>query len=591
MTRLINQKQVTIVAKRITKEINSVGEMKFPNTIFLELGQGLPVLQLISKNPDQQLDPVRYAKFIDDWTALDLDSGLKENLDYQAQVELLATHLPDLERTLGMSIFANAAQLHPTIPVIARTFWYGLCYGEDGVAHREETIVLKTERPTRIYGECELTPGLIEAIDKGVIDPHFELPVLAGASADHKRAVMNILTPEQRAQAEELIKSRDASKGIDYSDCRTQEEAVAKFAGTFGLNTEQVTDAIGPIGFASDLNPAMFQRPAENGYWNGVYIPDTVEDPKAPEGYTHVIKTGKEHNLYPELKVKTSDTVEQLRKQCGMHHRQDFGDMNTFGVSMMSNGPVLHMASQGKHMGVCASNPEHARILLLGMTEDVLQKYVEKTNLTMKEMQWSIQLLRDNVIEVKSGFNDGRDGEPVYFLDIFDVESVSEHEMRKFQLMVSAQKTPEYKIEQMELNVQAHKLYNSEMNRLMFYAKDMEQEKILDELYQLIYHVNNLSNDQMVHFHIELGEGLIGEFESVVDRGSWETLKRMFKRARQDVITGIEAGQDVTQLVGASVNAYSLGEEPMDVSERVDIFLEHQHDAFFVIPLELWNGK
>ena len=53
----------------------------------------------------------------------------------------------------------------------------------------------------------------------------------------------------------------------------------------------------------------------------------------------------------------------------------------------------------------------------------------------------------------------------------------------------------------------------------------------------------------------------------------------------------IEAGQDVSELAGASVNAHTLGEEPMDVSERVDIFLEHQHDAFFVIPLELWNGK
>ena len=265
MTRSINQKQVTIVATRITKEINSVGEMKFPNTIFLELGQNMPVLQLISKNPDQRLDPVRYAKFIDDWTALDLDSGLKENLDYQAQVELLATHLPDLERTLGMSIFANAAQLHPAIPVIARTFWYGLCYGEDGVAHREETIVLKTERPTRIYGECELTPGLIEAIDKGVIDPHLELPDFAVSPTVHKKAVMDILTPEQKALAEELIQSRDASKGIDYSDCRTQEEAVAKFAGTFKVDPQQVADAVGPVGFIKDVDPAIFQRPARNG--------------------------------------------------------------------------------------------------------------------------------------------------------------------------------------------------------------------------------------------------------------------------------------------------------------------------------------
>ena len=591
MTRSINQKQVTIVATRITKEINSVGEMKFPNTIFLELGQNMPVLQLISKNPDQRLDPVRYAKFIDDWTTLDLDSGLKENLDYQAQVELLATHLPDLERTLGMSIFANAAQLHPTIPVIARTFWYGLCYGEDGVAHREETIVLKTERPTRIYGECELTPGLIEAIDKGVIDPHLELPDFAVSPTVHKKAVMDILTPEQKALAEELIQSRDASKGIDYSDCRTQEEAVAKFAGTFKVDPQQVADAVGPVGFIKDVDPAIFQRPARNGYWNGVYIPDTVEDPEAPEGYTHVIKTGKEHNLYPELKVKTSDTVEQLRKQCGMHHRQDFGDANTVEISLQRNGPVLRMASQGKHMGVCANSAEQAKILLLGMTDDILQKYVEKANLTMKEMQWSIQLLRDNVIEVKTGWTDGNVGEPVYFLDIFDVESVSEHDMRKFQLMISAQKTPEYKIEQMELNVQAHKLYISEMNRLMFYAKSMERSKLLDELYILIHHANNFSNDQMVHFHIELGEGLIGEFEAPVDRGSWQTLLRLFKRARLDVTTGLEAGQDVTQLVGASVNAYSLGEEPMDVSERVDIFLEHQHDAFFVIPLELWNGK
>lgn len=47
----------------------------------------------------------------------------------------------------------------------------------------------------------------------------------------------------------------------------------------------------------------------------------------------------------------------------------------------------------------------------------------------------------------------------------------------------------------------------------------------------------------------------------------------------------------LSTLAGYSYNAQSLGEEPMDVSERVDIFLEHQHDAFFVIPLELWNGK
>ena len=66
---------------------------------------------------------------------------------------------------------------------------------------------------------------------------------------------------------------------------------------------------------------------------------------------------------------------------------------------------------------------------------------------------------------------------------------------------------------------------------------------------------------------------------------------RLFEQAKVAVETELETGQDVTELAGVSFNSRHLGEEPMDVSERVDIFLEHQHDAFFVTPLELWNGK
>ena len=151
---------------------------------------------------------------------------------------------------------------------------------------------------------------------------------------------MDILTPEQRAQAEELIKSRDASKGIDYSDCLTGEAAVAKFVSTMGLNSQQVNDATGPIGFIKDVDPAMFQRPENRGFWDGIRKPT-------------------------------------------------FGSMNTMEISMDRNGPVLRMGSQGKHRGVCAHSAEQAKILLLGMTDDILQKYVEKADLTMKEMQWS----------------------------------------------------------------------------------------------------------------------------------------------------------------------------------------------------------
>lgn len=487
MTRSINQVQVTKVAARVSKEINSVGEMKFPNTIFLELGAGSAVLQLISSQPNQQIDPVKYANWLVEWNALNLEEQLK-GLDYQEQVTLLCMHLPALERHLGMMIMANAATLHPTIPVIAHTYWNGLCYGPDGVEHREETIIVEVKRPTRIMGESELTPGLIDAIDAGVIR-------VADVSLDapnpevHKQVLWNIMSTQG---AEDVSKNPRAKTGFDNISLR----------------------AIG-------------------------------EQPSLPKS-------------------------------------------SPFG---RSEAPVLSLVLKGTHMAVIAESVEHATQLFLTMTDVDLSLYAEKTGLTIKEMQYSIALLRNKQIQAKVGYAGGNTGKPIYFLDIFDVESVSDYEMRKFQIMVSAQKTPEYKIEQMELNVKAHKLYISEMNRLMFYAKDMTQEKILDELYLLIHNVDNFSNDQMVHFHIELGEGLIGEFESAVDRGSWETMKRLFNEARRAVVSGIEAGQDVFELAGASFNAHSLGEEPMDVSERVDVFLEHQHDAFFVIPLELWNGK
>ena len=584
MTRLYNAINVAQIAKRISNEMSLVGN---PNTIFLELGDNHPVLQLIVKYPNQEIGAENYVEFINEWDKLGLEKSIT-GLRYPDQIDLLCEHLPRLQVILGVTIMANAANFHPHIPVIARAYWFDHCYLTESNIGYTASIFVGPKRPLRIPGESEISRGLMEALESGAID---KMADLTTPPANHKQAVMDILTPEQRALAEELIKSCDASKGIDYSDCNSSEEAIAKFAGTFGLDTEQVADAVGPVGFMKDIDPEIFQRPARNGYWNGVYIPDTVEDPKAPEGYTHVIKTGKEHNLYPELKVKTSDTVEQLRKQCGMHHRQDFGDMNTVELSMQRNGPVLRMASQGKHMGVCANSVEQAKTLLLGMTDDILQKYVEKANLTMKEMQWSIQLLRDNVIEVKTGWRDGSVGEPVYFLDIFDVESISEHEMRKFQLMINTQKTPEYKVQQMELNVAAHKQYMAELYKLMFYSKELSLEKRLEDLYFLIINVNNFSNDQMVHFHIELGEGLIGEFEAPVDRGSWQTLLRLFEQAKVAVETELETGQDVTELAGVSFNSRHLGEEPMDVSERVDIFLEHQHDAFFVIPLGLWNGK
>ena len=337
MSNPINRKTIAQVATRVSKEINTTGEMKFPNTIFLEIGEKMPVLQLIAKIPNQVIDVVNYATWIEQWEALGIEKELVGK-EYQEQVTLLCEHLPFLERHLGLMVMANAAQLHPTIPVIKRTYWLDYCFAPDGMEHTSE-IFVEVKRPTRIYGECELTPSLIDAIDKGIIDPN------------------------------------------------------------------------------------------------------------------------------------------------------------------------------------------------------------------------------------------------------------SEYDMRRFQLIDDTQKSPEYKLEQMELNVAAHKQYMSEMHKLMFYAKGLTLEKRLDQLYFLIVHANNFSNDQMVHFHIDLGEGLIGEFEAPVDRGSWQTMLRLFERARLDVTTGVEAGQDVTQLAGASVNAHSLGEEPMDVSERVDIFLEYQHDAFFVIPLELWNGK
>lgn len=609
MTRLYNDVNVVEIAKRISNEMSSVGN---PDTIFLELGDNHPVLQLIVKYPNQEIGTANYIEFINEWDKLGLEKSIT-GLRYPDQIDLLCEHLPRLQTILGVTIMANAANFHPHIPVIARAYWFDRCYSAESKGY-PTSIFIAHKRPLRIQGESEITRGLMEAMGSGAID---KMPDLTTPPANHKQAVMDILTPEQRALAEELIKSRDASKGIDYSDCNSSEEAIAKFAGTFGLSSQQVTEAVGPIGFVNDIDPEIFQRPATNGrlygmeaiermrqrmghrdvsetptgYFGGMVIPDTIEDPEAPEGYTYVIKTGKEHNLYPELKVKTSDTVEQLRKQCGMHHRQDFGDMNTVEISLQRNGPVLRMASQGKHMGVCANSAEQAKILLLGMADDILQKYVEKANLTMKEMQWSIQLLRDNVIEVKTGWRDGSVGEPVYFLDIFDVESISEYDMRKFQLMIKTQKTPEYKIEQMELNVAAHKQYMAELYKLMFYSKELSLEKRLEDLYFLIVNVNNFSNDQMVHFHIELGEGLIGEFEAPVDRGSWQTLLRLFEQAKVAVETELETGQDVTELAGVSFNSRHLGEEPMDVSERVDIFLEHQHDAFFVIPLEFWNGK
>lgn len=601
MSNPINRKTIAQVATRVSKEINTTGEMKFPNTIFLEIGEKMPVLQLIAKIPNQVIDVVNYATWIEQWEALGIEKELVGK-EYQEQVTLLCEHLPFLERHLGLMVMANAAQLHPTIPVIKRTYWLDYCFAPDGMEHTSE-IFVEVKRPTRIYGECELTPSLIDAIDKGIIDPNLELPDLLSPIAKQRQMVMDILSPEQRTLAEELIKSRDASKGVDYSDCRTQEDVVAKFAGTFGLNPQQVVDGVGPVGFLKDIDPATFQYgKMGQGYWDGIRIPDTIEDPEAAEGYTFAIKTGKEFNLYPELKVKTSDTVERLRAQCGMHHRQDYGDVSIAKIggmnSLATSSPfgrgdatMMNLILKDIKMAVAADSVEHATQLFLTMTDEDLQHYAEKTGLTMKEMQYSITLLRSRQLQVKMGYPGGNTGKPIYLIDIFDVESVSEYELRKHQLILDTKKSPEYKIEQMELNVSAHKQYMAELYRLMYYAKEMSLEKRLDQLYLLIHHANNFSNDQMVHFHIELGEGLIGEFESPVDRGNWQTMCRLFEKARSDVIRGIEAGQDVTTLAGYSYNAQSLGEEPMDVSERVDIFLEHQHDAFFVIPLELWNGK
>lgn len=601
MTNPLNRTKVTQIVTRISKEINTIGEMKFPNTIFLEIGENMPVLQLITKNPDQKIDVNKYIDWIEQWSALGIEKELVGKM-YQEQVTLLCEHLPYLERHLGLMVLANAAQLHPTIPVIKRTYWLDFCFAPVGMEHNSD-IFAEIKRATRIYGECELTPGLIDAIDKGVIDPNLELPDLLAPIAKQRQMVMDILTPEQRTLAEELIKSRDASKGVDYSDCRTQEDVVAKFAGTFGLNPQQVVDGVGPVGFLKDIDPATFQYgKMGQGYWDGIRIPDTIEDPEAAEGHTFAIKTGKEFNLYPELKVKTSDTVERLRAQCGMHHRQDYGDVSIAKIggmnSLATSSPfgrgdatMMNLILKDIKMAVVADSVEHATQLFLTMTDEDLQHYAEKTGLTMKEMQYSITLLRSRQLQVKMGYPGGNTGKPIYLIDIFDVESVSEYELRKHQLILDTKKSPEYKIEQMELNVSAHKQYMAELYRLMYYAKEMSLEKRLDQLYLLIHHANNFSNDQMVHFHIELGEGLIGEFEAPVDRGNWQTMCRLFEKARSDVIRGIEAGQDVTTLAGYSYNAQSLGEEPMDVSERVDIFLEHQHDAFFVIPLELWNGK
>lgn len=615
MSNPINRKTIAQVATRVSKEINTTGEMKFPNTIFLEIGEKMPVLQLIAKIPNQVIDVVNYATWIEQWEALGIEKELVGK-EYQEQVTLLCEHLPFLERHLGLMVMANAAQLHPTIPVIKRTYWLDYCFAPDGMEHTSE-IFVEVKRPTRIYGECELTPSLIDAIDKGIIDPNLELPDLLAPIAKQRQMVMDILTPEQRALADELIKSRDASKGVDYSDCRTQEDVVAKFAGTFGLNPQQVMEGMGPVGFLKDIDPATFQYgKMGQGYWDGVRIPDTIEDPEAAEGYTFAIKTGKEFNLYPKLEVKTSDTVEQIRKQCGMHHRQDYGDQIPNGsriktqfdnVSIVKIGEMNSLPSSSPlgrgdatmmnfplkdvKMAVVADSVEQATQLFLTMTDVDLHLYAEKTGLTMKEMQYSIALLRNKVIQVQAGYPGGNTGKPIYLISIFDVEHLSERDMRRFQLISDTQKGPEYKLEQMELNHAAHKQYMGEMHKLMFYAKGLTLEKRLDQLYFLIVHANNFSNDQMVHFHFELGEGLIGEFEAPVDRGSWQTMLRLFERARLDVTTGVEAGQDVTQLAGASVNVRSLGEEPMDVSERVDIFLEYQHDAFFVIPLELWNGK
>ena len=296
-----------------------------------------------------------------------------------------------------------------------------------------------------------------------------------------------------------------------------------------------------------------------------------------------MIKTGKEHNLHPELKVKTSDTCEEIRKAMGKNHHSDYWST----VVRLANGLEIVLPLTDKKFGMAANSVEKATSLLLSLNDADLEVYREKVGLTIEEMKFSLKLLKHKAIKVIDANRPLHDDKSLYLLDIFDISAMSEYEMRKIQLLMDTHRGPEYQIEQMELNVAAHKQYMSELYRLMYHANEMPLEKRLDSLFLLITHANNFSNDQMVHFHIGLGEGLIGEFEAPVDRDSWQTLLRLFEHAK----VAVETSQDVTELAGVSFNLRYLGEEPSDAGERVDIFLEHQHDAFFVIPLELWNGK
>ena len=225
MNTEINMNQVNIVVAELNRLFNS-STGAGPKNLYLELDkERMANLELISYSPVVDINPIEFARFLAEWDALDIVKELRGK-DYLTQCEILVPVALKSQETLGMSVIVNAAALRPGQKVVRETFWHGLCYTPDGVAHTPESYYL-SEKPVRIHGPCELRPSLIEAMEEGLIDSNFELPDLTKPMGNHKQALLDILTPEQRALAEELIKSRGMSKEVDYSDCRSEEDIKA----------------------------------------------------------------------------------------------------------------------------------------------------------------------------------------------------------------------------------------------------------------------------------------------------------------------------------------------------------------------------
>ena len=268
-------------------------------------------------------------------------------------------------------------------------------------------------------------------------------------------------------------------------------------------------------------------------------------------------------------------------------------EMKVQGRETLKQGLIeFSLPLSNKVMGMATNTLDKAKALFLSLDEVDLEKYREKTNLTIEEMRFSLLLLKHGYLEVSGTGHQLHGSDYLYTLRIFDVASMSEYEMRKIQIIVSTNMgnftMPENKLARMERETKAYGWYLSEIRRLEHASGEIRPEVCLHALYTVLQSTNVMSDNQIQQFHFDIGHGMIAEIDVPQNVESWEELIAMVNAARSLVEEEMGPDGDITALYGLAVNAEYIERDPKDVTTYAVICDPKRVDYFLAIPMELW---